>query len=233
MKINCNGEIDQLYWNDGYYVIGVDEAGRGPLAGDMFVSAVCFLSEENLSDIGLNDSKKLTNDRRISVEEKMKPFILAKSVRKVTVHTINKGSSLQDLLNRCMIATVRDIVKKINSDKFIVLIDGLKVDNFPYEQVAMPKLDTKSWSVAAASILAKNAQVRAMAKWDEKYPEYGFKIHNGYGTDLHRARIVECGFCEAHRVSWISDEKILKWKKSLSTKKKFKMDKPRPKKPVK
>lgn len=230
-KPKCTGEIDQEYWKEADFVIGVDEAGRGPLAGDMFVAAVCFPASEikTISEIGLNDSKKLTNKRRFFLEPSIKESALKFSVRRVTVKTINKGESLQALLDRCVKITVRDIVRKLNTDNVIVLADGFEIDDLPYRQIARPKMDSISWSVAAASILAKNAQVRSMQKLHEKYPHYNFNEHNGYGTDTHRAAIVEHGPCEAHRSSWLTEEKIKKWSKKSKVKQRYKADRQRPK----
>lgn len=227
----CTGEIDKKYWVDNF-VIGTDEAGRGPIAGDMFIAAVCFSPDiDFISEIGLNDSKKLTSKRRFLLEESIKSAALAYSVRRVTIKTIDKDDSIQTLWNQCVRVTVRDVAKKLNNpDNIIVLVDGnIEVKGLSYKQIAKPKLDTVSWSVAAASILAKNAQVRSMHKWHEKYPEYEFDMSHGYGTEEHIKYILKYGTCEAHRKSWITKAKIDKWKEQFTVKKKGKTDRPRPK----
>lgn len=230
-KPKCTGEIDQKYWAAGNFVIGTDEAGRGPIAGDMFVGAVCFPPDTDLiSEMGLNDSKKLTSARRFLIEDYIKALALAYSVRRVTLKSISKGNTTQELLDRCVQVAIKDVVGKLkNTNNVIVLVDGIEVKNLQYKQFAQPKMDTISWSVAAASILAKNAQVRAMQKWHEKYPKYDFDKSNGYGTEDHRAAIIKYGLCEAHRKSWLPEEKINQWKQKLPIKKGKKTDRPRPK----
>lgn len=193
------GEDDLLYWSKGNQIIGIDDAGRGTLAGSYFSAIVSFtINDVSISNLGLKDSKKISTNKRLEIEKEILKIAKTKIVE-VTSDQINTGQNLNDLLY----AAINDGLKEFDND-YIVFFDGsYKIRNCRFEQVAKPKFDNFSWHVAAASILAKNAQVRAMEKLDAEYPQYGFKSHNGYARPIHYEMIKKYGMIDAHRKSWI------------------------------
>ena len=186
--------------NCGYkYICGVDEAGRGPLAG--LVCAAAVILPENCVIDGLNDSKKLTEKKR----EALFPIILEKaldySIAYGTVEEIEK----YNILEATYIAMNRAI-DGLSLPTDFALIDGNRVPKgikIPCETVI--KGDSKSYSIAAASILAKVTRDRLMLQYDQKYPQYQFAKHKGYGTKLHYEAIAQYGLCEIHRPSFLKN----------------------------
>ena len=192
--------IDLEYHNKGKRVVGIDEAGRGCIAGSMFIAAVSFDFGflEEINAIGLRDSKKLTSKKRFRLEEEIRKYSVSKIVS-VSAEDINSGKNLNIL---------SDIEAKKIYDEFgccIYLFDGnRKISTIPEDiQYIEPKLDDKSLSVSAASILAKNAQVNFMIELDSRLPEYYFSKHKGYGTKQHYEMIRKFGVTEEHRKHWI------------------------------
>lgn len=179
------------------YVCGVDEAGRGPLAGPVCAAAV-ILPEGAVIE-GLNDSKKLTEKKREALFEVVKQTAISWSVAYADVSEIEE----YNILNATFIAMNRAI-EGLDIPADFAIIDGNRVPKdikVPCETVV--KGDSKSMSVAAASILAKVSRDRLMMELDKKYPEYEFKKHKGYGTALHIAKIKEYGASECHRPSFL------------------------------
>lgn len=178
-------------------VCGVDEAGRGPLAGPVCAAAV-ILPEGTVIE-GLNDSKKLSEKKREALFETVKEAAIAWSVAFASVEEIEE----HNILNATFIAMNRAIEGlEINAD--FALIDGNRVPKeikIPCETVV--KGDSLSMSIAAASILAKVTRDRLMLELDEKYPMYEFKKHKGYGTALHMDLIRKYGPSECHRPSFL------------------------------
>ncbi len=168
---------------------GIDEAGRGPIAGDLVIAG-CIL---NSSIDGLNDSKKLT--------EKKREFLYEKIILDSTYHIV-KFSAKQiddDGISRCLAAGLREIMQEIVSDEF--LFDGnttFGVDGLS----TMVQADGKVAEVSAASILAKVTHDRDILIESKKYPQYHFEKHKGYGTALHVEMIKKHGYCEIHRRSY-------------------------------
>ena len=182
----------------GYNLVcGVDEAGRGPLAGPVCAAAV-ILPEGTVIE-GLNDSKKLSEKKREALFETVKEAAIAWSVAFASVEEIEE----HNILNATFIAMNRAIEGlEINAD--FALIDGNRVPKeikIPCETVV--KGDSLSMSIAAASILAKVTRDRLMLELDEKYPMYEFKKHKGYGTALHMDLIRKYGPSECHRPSFL------------------------------
>lgn len=182
----------------GYNLVcGVDEAGRGPLAGPVCAAAV-ILPEGTVIE-GLNDSKKLSEKKREALFETVKEAAIAWSVAFASVEVIEE----HNILNATFIAMNRAIEGlEINAD--FALIDGNRVPKeikIPCETVV--KGDSLSMSIAAASILAKVTRDRLMLELDEKYPMYEFKKHKGYGTALHMDLIRKYGPSECHRPSFL------------------------------
>lgn len=185
---------------NGYkYICGVDEAGRGPLAGPVCAAAVIL--PENARIPGLNDSKKLTEKRREELFEIIKKEALSFSVAYGTLEEIEK----YNILEATFLAMNRAIDGlSVHAD--YALIDGNRAPKgikIPCETVI--KGDSKSASIAAASILAKVTRDRLLLEYDKKYPEYNFKKHKGYGTKEHYEAIKTYGVCEIHRLSFLKN----------------------------
>lgn len=189
-------EFDKDYRKDYPIVCGCDEAGRGPLAGDVFAAAVIF--DENTVIEGINDSKKLTPKKRDLLFDEIKEKALYWAIEVATVEEIENIN----ILNSAMLAMKR-AVEKLGITPDICLIDGNKTPPVSCKAQAVVKGDGKSQSVAAASILAKVARDRYMLEMADKYPQYHFEKHKGYGTKLHYQMIDEFGPCEIHRPSFL------------------------------
>lgn len=174
---------------------GVDEAGRGPLAGDVYAAAVIFPDDVIIE--GINDSKKLSEKKREALFDEIKEKALAYCIATASV------SEIEDIniLNAAMLAMKR-AVEGLNVTPEIVLIDGNKTPDISAKAMSVVKGDAKSQSVAAASILAKVARDRYMKEMDKKYPEYQFAKHKGYGTKLHYEMVDKYGLCDIHRPSF-------------------------------
>lgn len=187
--------------DDGFQsVCGVDEAGRGPLAGPVFAAAV-VLAPNSMID-GLNDSKKLSEKKREVLYEQIKNSAVAYNIAFATEKEIDE----MNILNATFLA-MRRAVEGLSVSPDIALIDGNRspVLNIPTRTVV--KGDSLSASIAAASILAKVERDRLMKILDEKYPRYAFEKHKGYGTKIHIEAIRKFGPCEIHRKSFL--KKIL------------------------
>ena len=199
-------EKDWLFYenearNNGYHVVcGVDEAGRGPLAGPVFAAAVIL--PQNLMIDGLNDSKKLSEKKREILYDKIKNLALTYAVAFATEHEIDEIN----ILNATFLAMKR-AVAKLNLKPDIVLVDGNKRPELEISTLTIVKGDSLSASIAAASILAKVERDRLMKNLSKKYPEYNFEKHKGYGTKMHIDLIKKYGPCEIHRKSFL--KKIL------------------------
>lgn len=189
-------EFDNEVRKDHPVVCGCDEAGRGPLAGDVFAAAVVFDNDTIIE--GINDSKKLTAKKRDILFDEIKEKALYWAIASATVEEIEEIN----ILNCAMLAMKR-AVEKLNVRPDVCLIDGNKTPELDCKAIAVVKGDGKSQSVAAASILAKVARDRYMLEMAEKYPEYKFEKHKGYGTKLHYQMIDEFGPCEIHRPSFL------------------------------
>ena len=189
-------EFDDSYREKYEVVCGCDEAGRGPLAGDVFAAAVVF--DKNTVIEGINDSKKLTAKKR----EKLFDEIIEKaqdfSIQCATVAEIEDIN----ILNCAMLAMKRSVeAMKIKPN--VCLIDGNKTPDLECDAIAVVKGDAQSQAIAAASILAKVARDRYMLQMAEKYPEWQFDKHKGYGTKLHYQMIDKYGESPIHRPSFL------------------------------
>ena len=193
----CSLEHEHRLTGSGYSIIaGIDEAGRGPLAGSVFASAVVL--PRGFIPQGINDSKKLTPRVRERLHQQLtsEPDVLW-AVAKKTASEI-------DLLNilRATHAAMRAAWELIEPRPDHVLIDGLPVPQFPCPQTALVGGDAISLSIAAASIIAKVERDREMEEMDRLYPEYGFAKHKGYPTAEHFAKLRLHGPCPIHRRSF-------------------------------
>lgn len=177
-------------------ICGVDEAGRGPLAGDVYAAAVVF-SDGVVID-GINDSKKLSERKREELFSKIISKALAYSIATASVSEIEEIN----ILNAAMLAMKR-AVESLSVTPELVLVDGNKTPDITPKALAVVKGDAKSQSIAAASILAKVARDRYMREIDKKYPQYQFSKHKGYGTKLHYEMIDKYGVADIHRMSFL------------------------------
>lgn len=189
-------EYDEAVRTDFPVLCGVDEAGRGPLAGDVFAAAV-ILDPDNMIE-GLNDSKKLSEKKREKLFDEIKQKALA---YKIAVSTVEEIEQI-NILNAAMLAMKR-AVEGLDITADIVLIDGNKAPDIALPVRTVIKGDATSASVAAASILAKVARDRYMLEMARLYPQYCFEKHKGYGTKLHTDMIIRYGECEIHRPSFL------------------------------
>lgn len=189
----------------GEIVIGVDEAGRGPLAGNV-VAAAAILKKYSSDLDEINDSKKLTEKKR----EKLFDVIMENFYIGVGEATPEEIDEI-NILNATFLAMRRALenLKKQCSTDYLVLVDGnFKIREYEGEQEFVIKGDAKSLSIAAASIIAKVTRDREMIEEGKKYPEYKFEKHKGYGTKLHKEKLLELGILPIHRKNFLN--KIIK-----------------------
>ena len=185
------------------YIIGCDEAGRGPAAGGVWAGAVCFKDNINANDfIKLNDSKKITPKVRDELYEIIKNNSFW-SIKAITVEKIEEIN----ILNASLLAmkyAAEDVISQIKDSNILTLIDGNKlIKNYNYSQKYIIKGDSKSASIAAASILAKVSRDRYMDKIDTEYPNYDWKNNKGYLTKKHIEAIQKYGTTKYHRLSFL------------------------------
>ncbi|EHI56503.1 hypothetical protein HMPREF9333_00365 [Johnsonella ignava ATCC 51276] len=188
-------EFEEKY--DEYSCIcGIDEAGRGPLAGP--VVAACVILPKDTEILFLNDSKKVTKKRRLELFEE----ICYKAVD-IGVGIIDENR-IDDIniLNATYEAMQKAIVK-MDTEPDILLVDAVRIPDIGIKQISIIQGDARSVSIAAASIIAKVTRDKLMIEYDEQYPEYGFAKHKGYGTTEHIAAIRRHGACPIHRKSFV------------------------------
>lgn len=180
------------------YICGIDEAGRGPLAGPVVVASVIMPKDSMIE--GVNDSKKVSEKKR----EKLYDIILEEAI------SYGIGIIYQDEIDEINIlqATKKGVttaIKQMDIKPDLILVDaltGIDTLNIPYQSII--KGDAKCYAISAASIIAKVTRDRIMREWDKIYPQYGFSSHKGYGTAKHIAAIKEYGPCPLHRKSFIT-----------------------------
>ena len=196
-RLKSMWEIENGLLKKGYKVIaGVDEAGRGPLAAPVYAAAVVLPPDAYID--GLNDSKKISEKKREKLFDEICNTALCYCVATASVREIDE----YNIRNATYMAMNRAIeALKIKPDYVLVDGDCIKECKYPYECIV--KGDSKSISIAAASILAKVSRDREMAELSKKYPQYGFEKHKGYGTKAHIAALKEYGPCEIHRKTFI------------------------------
>lgn len=192
--------MDYFFENEavenGYAVVcGTDEAGRGPLAGDVYAAAVIL--PQGLVIEGLNDSKKLTEKKREKLFDIIKEEAISYGIAKATAAEIDE----MNILNAALLA-MRRAIDQLDPKPDFVLVDGNQIRGFTIPAKAIVKGDAKSMSIAAASVLAKVARDRSCLELDEKYPEYGFAKHKGYPTKDHYEAIAKYGPTPEHRKSF-------------------------------
>ncbi len=198
-------ENDRAFLSDKVkYIAGVDEVGRGPLAGPVVCcAAIMPLDDENVVD-GVDDSKKVSAKKRESLYETLKSKAIAYKICRIEPEEIDEINILE-ATKKCM----RMCVEGLEIKPDVVLVDALNLE-LPVKSVPIIKGDMKSYSIGAASIIAKVYRDRLMDEYDAIYPEYGFKNNKGYGTKTHIDALKETGACPIHRKTFIknfSDEK--------------------------
>ncbi len=179
-------------------ICGIDEAGRGPLAGPVVAGAVILPKDCEI--LFLNDSKKLSEKRRDALYEEIQEKAVAWSVGIVGPDVIDEINILQATYQ-----AMRQAIAGLSRKPDILLNDAVTIPGVEIFQVPIVKGDAKSVSIAAASIMAKVTRDRMMAEYDTLFPEYGFAKHKGYGTAAHIAAIREFGPCPIHRRSFIKN----------------------------
>ncbi len=188
-----------------YIIAGIDEAGRGPLAGP--VVAGCVVLDKSKEILFLNDSKKLSKKRREELFAEIKEKALAFGIGIVSEKVIDEINILE-----ATHVAMKDAFENANAmykEKYnkcidMLFVDALKIKNIDVKQVSIIHGDALSISIAAASIVAKVTRDKMMEEYDRKYPEYGFAKHSGYGTKFHMDKLKEIGPCEIHRKTFLS-----------------------------
>lgn len=184
-----------LQWGVNGLIAGVDEAGRGPLAGPVVAAAVIL---DDLQPIkGLGDSKKLTARKRELLFEEIRAKALCFAVAQASVQEIDALNILQATL-----LAMRRAVEGLRLSPKLVLVDGNRLPVLPVRAEAIVKGDALVAAISAASILAKVTRDRWCVEFDLQYPQYGFAQHKGYGTALHLAALQAHGACPLHRTSF-------------------------------
>lgn len=193
--------IEREYTGKGYSLIaGVDEVGRGPLAGPVVCVAVIMpLDDENIIE-GVDDSKKLSAKKREKLSEEILKKAIAVSVCRIEPKEIDEINILE-ATKKCMANAVKTLEKTPDA----VFVDALKIDCGKSLCVSMIKGDALSYSIGCASIVAKVYRDKLMDEYAEKYPDYSFEKNKGYGTAAHIKAIKEKGPCEIHRRSFIKN----------------------------
>jgi ribonuclease HII len=195
-RIEHMKEFEYQYWKEYDYICGIDEVGRGPLAGPVMAAAVIFPKDVNI--LYLNDSKQLSEKKREELYEEIKEKAIAYAVGIANVETIDEINILQ-----ADYVAMRQAIQKLSVKPQILLNDAVTIPLVKQPQVPIIKGDTKSISIAAASILAKVERDRLMCVYDDMYPEYGFARNKGYGSAEHIEAIRKYGPCDIHRKTFI------------------------------
>ena len=192
---------DELYNNSIKYICGIDEAGRGPLAGPVVVASVIMPKDSMIE--GVNDSKKVSEKKREILYEKIIDECISYGIGIIDPEEIDSINILN--------ATKKGLtesIKQLKTRPDIILVDALtKIETGGIKYESIIKGDAKSYSIAAASIIAKVTRDRIMRQWDEVYPQYGFAKHKGYGTAAHINAIKEYGLSHIHRRTFVKNIK--------------------------
>ncbi len=189
----------KLYEKNIKFICGIDEAGRGPLAGPVVVGAVIL--PENSFIEGVNDSKKVSEKKREKLYEQITQEAIAYSVGIVSQNKIDEIN----ILNATKLG-VKIALEELKQRPDIIMVDALNnIDTLGIPYISVIKGDAKNYCIAAASIIAKVTRDRIMRQWDEVYPIYGFARHKGYGTAEHIRVLKENGPCMLHRKTFIKN----------------------------
>lgn len=188
------------------YVAGVDEVGRGPLAGPVVAAAVVLPQDFDVP--GIDDSKKLTEKRRETLYPIIKEKALAYGIGMADHRRIDEINILE-ATREAMIMAIENagdmLRKKVGQEIEYVLFDAMKIDSVKIPQASIIKGDSKSLSIAAASVLAKVTRDRMMVEYSSSYPDYAFEKNKGYGTKAHYEGLEKVGKCEIHRMTFLKN----------------------------
>jgi len=198
-------KIEKDLWNKGFIVVGIDEVGRGCFAGPLVVGGVILhpdlnkLQLEKLQNLGINDSKKLSSNKRELLNKSIQEFTFYLDLQYISVGIINEiGIGKATTLGFEKIA--KKVFEKIGNKNIFFITDAFSIPSVEKsKQLNIIRGDSASISIAAASIIAKVHRDNYMVKLSEEYPEYGFEKHKGYGTLLHRNAIIKHGLSSLHR----------------------------------
>lgn len=193
-------QIETKLYKEGIErICGIDEAGRGPLAGPVVVAAVIMPKDSMIE--GVNDSKKVSEKKREALYEQITKEAVSYAVGIIDQKEIDK----LNILNATK-KGLTEAIKQLKVKPERILVDALtNIDTCQIPYTSIIKGDAKSYSIAAASIIAKVTRDRIMREWDELYPQYGFEKHKGYGTKMHIEAIKEHGLCPLHRLSFVKN----------------------------
>ncbi len=192
-----NLEVEHLLWQEDIeHIAGVDEAGRGPLAGPVVAAAVIF--EPYYYIEGVTDSKKLSAKQRDYFFEIIIQNALSYGIGIVDNREIDRIN-----IRRATFKAMRIAIGSLHINPQYLLIDGEELPDKIYPQEAIVKGDFRCFTIAAASIIAKVTRDRMLMEYDQQYPQYGFSRHKGYGTAFHREMIKKWGPCPLHRQSFL------------------------------
>ena len=200
---------EDLYLQGVTSIAGIDEAGRGPLAGPVVVACVVMPRDSMIE--GVNDSKKVSEKKREKLYDQIIEESIAYGVGIISQTEIDRINIL-NATKEGLTTAIKEMGKNLQERKRgfdkpeIILVDALTkidTDHIPYRSII--KGDAKSYSIAAASIIAKVTRDGIMRQWDEVYPMYGFAQHKGYGTAAHISAIKEYGLCPLHRRSFVKN----------------------------
>lgn len=193
-------EIENNLYSKGMnYICGIDEAGRGPLAGPVVVASVIMPKDSMIE--GVNDSKKISESKREKLYEKIIEEAISYGVGIIDQKEIDEINIL-NATKKGLTTSLKEL--KVKPD--IILVDALNgIDTLQIPYQSFIKGDAKAYSISAASIIAKVTRDRIMREWDKVYPQYGFEKHKGYGTAAHIAAIKEYGICPLHRLSFVKN----------------------------
>lgn len=199
-RLNKLKEFENKLYKDGIkYIAGIDEAGRGPLAGPVVIGCVIMPQDSFIEYV--NDSKKVSETKREMLYDKIKNEAIAWSTGIIWQDEIDEINIL-NATKKALTMAIDNL--KVKPDKIIVdALDKIETRGIPY--ISVIKGDAKIYSISAASIIAKVTRDRIMREYDEIYPEYGFSGHKGYGTAKHIQAIKEYGICPLHRRSFVKN----------------------------
>ena len=199
-RLNKLKEIEnEIYKNGTNLICGIDEAGRGPLAGPVVVASVVMPQESFIE--GINDSKKISEKKREKIYEQIIQEAISYGIGIIDQKEIDDINIL-NATKKGLTMSLKELTVKPD----IILVDALNnIDTIGIPYRSIIKGDAKTYSIAAASIIAKVTRDRIMRQWDEIYPQYGFSGHKGYGTAKHIQAIKDNGICILHRKSFVKN----------------------------
>jgi len=201
-------KLEERLWSEGYkFVLGLDEAGRGPLAGPVVAGGVVITKDSKIIPT-VRDSKKMTEKQRNEAFEKIKESVVAYGVGIVGPAEIDK-IGIQEAVLKAMETVLEVIEAKLGERVDYIIADGSNILGIPrYKMDKIKQGDMYHYSISAGSVLAKVTRDRIMREYHKKYPEYGFDTHVGYGTKKHMEAIKRLGITEIHRKSFAPINKL-------------------------